>query len=70
MTNPDSEVRTRLLLLEQLNLSTVMDQARQDPIFLAQLIHRLEERGIDDRTDEVGSLLEWARSTQRLQREE
>lgn len=67
MTIDDGEVNSHIMLLNQLNLSMVMAHARTDPRFLAQLIHRLEERGVDDRTDEESSLLEWARSTQRVQ---
>jgi hypothetical protein len=65
MTIDDREVKSHIMLLKELNLSMVMAHARTDPRFLAQLIYRLEERGVDDRTDEENSLLEWARSTQR-----
>lgn len=51
MTTDDEEVKSHVMLLKQLNLSMVMAHARTDPRFLAQLIHRLEERGVDDRTD-------------------
>lgn len=67
MTIDDGEVKSHAMLLKELNLSMVMAHARTDPQFLAQLIHRLEERGVDDRTDEENSLLEWARATQRTQ---
>jgi len=61
----DEEVESHIMLLNQLNLSMVVAHAKTDPRFLAQLIHRLEERGVDDRTDEENLLLEWARFTQR-----
>lgn len=63
-TDDEEEVKSHVMLLKQLNLSMVMAHARTDPRFLAQLIHRLEERGVDDRTDEENSLLKWARSIQ------
>lgn len=56
------------MLLEHLNLSMVIDEARVDPDLVSQIIRKLEERGVDDRTQEENSLLEWARSTQRAQR--
>ena len=69
MTTRDSELGTHIMLLEHLNLSMVIDQARVDPNLLDQIIRKLEERGVDDRTQEENSLLEWVRSTQRAQRE-
>ncbi|WP_158897033.1 MULTISPECIES: hypothetical protein [unclassified Pseudomonas] len=68
MTTRDSELGAHIMLLEHLNLSMVIDQARVDPNLLDQIIWKLEERGVDDRTQEENSLLEWARSTQRAQR--
>lgn len=62
MSSSDSEQKLRVMLIEHLNLSMVMDHARADPQFLVQLIGQLEERGVDDRTDEENSLLDWARS--------
>lgn len=64
MATDDEEVKSHVMLLKQLNLGMVMAHARTDPRFLAQLIHRLEERGVDDRTDEENALLKWARSIQ------
>jgi len=68
MTIRDGELSTHIMLLDHLNLSMVIDQARVDPDLLGQIIRKLEERGVDDRTQEENSLLEWARSTQRAQR--
>lgn len=62
MSTGASGFKTRIMLLEHLNLSMVMDHARGDADFLDQLIAKLEERGVDDRTDDENSLLEWARS--------
>lgn len=62
MSTCDSEFKTKVMLLEHLNVSMVMDHARVDADFLDQLIAKLEERGVDDRTKEEDSLLEWARS--------
>lgn len=67
MTISDREISTHPTLLEYLDLRRVMHHARVDPKFLAQVIIRLEECGVDDRTDEENSLLEWARSTRRDQ---
>lgn len=62
----NTDFHTRLKLIDQLNLNLVMDQAREDAGFMGQVICALEERGVDDRTDEENALLEWARSFQRL----
>ncbi len=68
MARRDGELSTHIKLLEHLNLSMVINQARVDPDLVSQIIRKLEERGVDDRTEEENSLLEWARSTQRAQR--
>ncbi len=68
MTIRDGELSAHIMLLEHLNLSMVIDQARVDPDLVSQIIRNLEELGVDDRTYEENSLLEWARSTQRAQR--
>ncbi|AXA66770.1 hypothetical protein [Pseudomonas oryzihabitans] len=67
MTMGEGEYELHTIFLSHLNLKTVMDHARVDPAFMAQLIKRLEERG-ENRTGEENSLLEWARSTSRSQR--
>lgn len=67
MTIDDGAINSHILLLDHLNLSMVMDHARTDPKFLSQLIGQLEVRGVDDRTDEESSLLEWARAIQLMQ---
>lgn len=68
MSISDAEYRLRMMFLDHLNLSMVMDQARADPVFMAQLIARLEAKGEDALTTEEGALLEWAHSARRLQR--
>lgn len=60
------EYHLRTMFLEDLNLEVVMDHARNDPQFLAQLISQLQERG-ENRTIEENSLFEWACSTRRMQ---
>ncbi|MEH3023617.1 MAG: hypothetical protein PGN19_12880 [Pseudomonas oryzihabitans] len=51
----------------QLDARTVMDRARSDRAFMNRIIQVLEECGVDDRTDEENTLLEWARAFQRRQ---
>jgi hypothetical protein len=64
----DAEYRLRMAFLDHLNLTMVMDQARADPVFMAQLIARLEAKRPDSLTTEEGALLEWAHSARRLLR--
>lgn len=61
-----AEYLLRTMFLNGLNLQVVMDHARSDPRFLAQLITQLQERG-EARTAEETALLEWACSTNRTQ---
>jgi hypothetical protein len=61
-----AEYQLRTMLLNDLNLQVVMDHARSDPGFLAQLITQLQERG-ENRTAAENLLLEWACSTRRSQ---
>ncbi|WP_145012247.1 hypothetical protein [Pseudomonas oryzihabitans] len=68
MSIGDAEYRLRMMFLDHLNLTMVMDQARLDPIFMAQLIARLNAKRPDSLMTEEGALLEWAYSAQRLQR--
>lgn len=69
MTVSDSDYHTRILLLEYLNIRMVMDQAQADPVVLAQLVAKLEERGAGNLTREEKALLQWGLSTQRIQGE-
>jgi len=62
----DKEFQTTLQQLGQLNLDRIMEQARVDRDFMNRVVTVLEEWGVDDRTDEENSLLEWARAFQRL----
>jgi len=62
MSTGDSGFENRIMLLEHLSLSMVMDHAVVDRGFLNQLIAKLEELGVDDRTDDEDSLLAWARA--------
>lgn len=61
----DNESQTPLQRLGQLNLTRLMEQARIDRDFMSRVVTVLEECGVDDRTDEENSLLEWARAYQR-----
>ncbi|ONN71078.1 hypothetical protein [Pseudomonas oryzihabitans] len=63
----DNEFETLLKLISQLNLNMVMDQGRADSGVMSRIINALEERGVDNRTDEENGLFEWARYFQRLQ---
>lgn len=54
------------MFLDDLNLQMVMDQARNDPRFLGQLINQLQERG-ENRSSEEDALFEWACSASRTQ---
>lgn len=51
----------------QPSLSDVMAHARADRTFMDKIIFVLEECGVDERTLEENSLLEWARSFQSQQ---
>lgn len=62
MSTGDSGFKNRIMLLEHHSLSMVMDHAADDRGFLNQLIAKLEGLGVDDRTDDEDSLLEWARA--------
>jgi len=62
----DKEFQTTLQQLGQLNLDRIMEQARVDRDFMNRVVTVLEECGVDDRTDEENSLLNWARAFQRL----
>lgn len=61
----DNESQTPLQRLGQLNLTRLMEQARIDRDFMSRVVTVLEECGVDDRTDEENSLLEWAHAYQR-----
>lgn len=61
----DNESQTPLQRLGQLNLTRLMEQACIDRDFMSRVVTVLEECGVDDRTDEENSLLEWARAYQR-----
>lgn len=61
----DNKLQTPLQSLGQLNLDRIMDQARADRDFMNRVVTVLEECGVDDRTDEENTLLEWARAFQR-----
>ncbi len=62
----NGEYHLRTMFLGDLNVQTVMDYARNDPQFLAQLIAQLQNRG-ETRTAEESALLEWACSASRAQ---
>lgn len=66
MTTGDGKDELHTIFLSHLNLRVVMDHARVDPVFMAQLISQLQQRG-EKLTAEENSLLEWARSTSRAQ---
>lgn len=66
----EGDYHTRILLLQYLNISMVMDQARADPAVLAKLIARLESRGEDNLTPQEKDLLQWGRSTELIQGKE
>lgn len=66
----EGDYHTRILLLQYLNISTVMDQARANPAVLAKLIARLEARGEDNLTPQEKDLLQWGRSTEHIQGKE
>lgn len=67
MTADHSDDLLNTLFFDHLSLKMVMDHARVNPAFMAQLISKLQERGVDDRSDEENSLLEWARSTKQVE---
>lgn len=62
MSTGDSGFKNRIMPFENHSLSMVMDHAAGDRGFLNQLIAKLEELGVDDRTNDEDSLLEWARA--------
>lgn len=70
MATNECDCHTRILLLQYLNISMVMDQARADPAVLAKLIARLESRGEDNLTPQEKDLLQWGRSTEHIQGKE
>lgn len=66
----ECDCHTRILLLQYLNISVVMDQACADPAVLAKLIAQLESRGEDNLTPQEKDLLQWGRSTEHIQGKE
>ncbi|WP_295460532.1 hypothetical protein [uncultured Pseudomonas sp.] len=66
----EGNYHTRILLLQYLNISMVMDQARANPALLAKLIAQLESRGEDNLTPQEKDLLHWGRSTEHIQGKE
>lgn len=64
MTIRDGEPSMHIPLLEHMNISMVKDQTRIYPDLLNQIIRKLEERSVDDRTREEDSFLELTRAIQ------
>lgn len=64
MSLKDKNLATSQGSANQPSLSDVMTLARADRNFMDKIILVLQECGIDDRTLEENSLLEWARSFQ------